>query len=146
MWEDPTLRAAILTGIGTVSLAIAGAVGYITKRLCTGISFYVGKLYGLLETLANKHMKFMDEISQVQKEQSDSLTKIETSATKIETATASTSEAFRKMGSDPTKLLTALKDEMVQEVMEHMAKGGNPCRDDVAEIVVEQHLKKKGQK
>lgn len=107
--------------------ALVTAVGYITKRLCSGFSFYIHEGWKLFETGAKKHFHFVDTMSEEQPKQTAVLEKIEAQVSLL--------------GSDPLKTLGKAKAELVAELILAMREAGFECSQRRAEQVIEQNLK-----
>ncbi len=144
MFDDPTIHASIIASIVAVTTALVGGIGWVSKHLVTGTTYYVGLAWAMLEKMATGHLTFIDKMSIEQTRQSTSLSNIEVS-------TANTSKSLSRMGSDPLKTIEEVKSAMVKELMEALAKQGG-CKyqgselHDTAEKVVERALESREKK
>lgn len=130
----------VYPSIVAVAGSIVAAVGYLTKRLCKGATYYAGKMWDLLERAANRHFEFIERLSEEQTKQTTSLQKIEAS-------TEATKNVLSKMGSDPTKFLVALKDEMVDSIVEQLHERGVKCsNEEIESMLRRQQARGKGKK
>lgn len=130
----------LVPSVLAVATTLCGAIGWISKSLVRGGTYYAGKVWELLEKAADKHFSFVENTASEQSRQTKNLEEQTKILSRIEGYTAKTSDAMGKFGSDPSKVFAAMKEDMIQELLKAVHSSGRDCKYDEAKKVVEHRL------